>query len=130
MRRTNMILIATCLVVCVLTAALVGCSSQGKYLVTMCVSKQTPTSFSMEYESFDGYRIYKFTLKKTTEVNLRFETVKGKLSCHITDEDGEVMYDQEDVASGGFGVNYPKGTYTVRLTADHHQGSFSFYWDE
>lgn len=130
MKRTNMILIATCLVVCVLTAALVGCSSQGKYLVTMCISKQTPTSFSMEYESFDGYRIYKFTLKKTTEVNLRFETVKGKLSCLITDEDGEVMYDQEDVASGGFGVNYPKGTYTVRLTADHHQGSFSFYWDE
>lgn len=130
MKRTNMILIATCLVVCVLTAALVGCSSQGKYLVTMCISKQTPTSFSMEYESFDGYRIYKFTLKKATVVTMDFVTKGGKLDCSVVDQDGDEVYEQEDVLSYSIDMTYPKGTYTVRLTADHHEGSFSFSWDE
>jgi len=97
-------------------------------LVTMSVSKETPTSFSMEYESFDGYRIYRFELTKTTNVDIRFETISGRLDVLVNKGD-EVFYQQDDVR-GGFGLSFPKGKYTVRLTGDHHQGSFSFDWTE
>lgn len=124
--------IVACIVIVIMTLCSVvfaaGCEATGKYLVVMSVSNQTDTSFSMSYESFDGYRVYKMKLSKTTEVNIRFETESGRLDYSITDEDGEVVLQQDNVSTMGFGINFSRGTYTVRLTADHHKGSYSFSW--
>ena len=129
MKKTIVILLVFALALCtVLPLMVTGCAATGgRYLTTMSVENNTATSFSMQYESFDGYRIYKFKLDKTTEVNIRFETIEGRLDCLIT-RDGETYYESEDIKSSGFGMGFPKGSYTVRMTGDHHKGSFSFDW--
>lgn len=129
--KKRWIIVCVCMVVllAVMPVLVTGCASTGgRYLVTMSVEKQTDTAFSMEYASFDGYRIYKFDLAKTTEVNIRFETESGRLDCLITYRDGEVFYESENIQTSGFGMGFPKGSYTVRMTGDKHRGSFSFDW--
>lgn len=115
-------------VVLVLLACLVACREGNRFRVVMCVSNQTDHSFSMEYESFDGYRYYNMNLKKTATVDIRVETVKGQLDYVIFDEDGEEVNGMNDVGTFGYGFSLPSGKYRVKVTGHEHQGKFSFSW--
>ena len=130
MMKSRILMLTTAVVlVMVLALGAVSCDATGgKYLVKMSVSNETARSFSMEYQDFDGYRVYKMKLSAATEVNIRFVTVSGRLDYRITDAKGEVILEQENVTDMGFGTVFKKGEYTVRLTAEHHQGSYSFSW--
>ena len=119
----------------VLTALLLaicafGCiRSNGSYKVMVCISNQTSDSFYMEYESFDGNKMYIFTVSEGTTLDARFVTKEGKLTCRITDKSGTEYYKSDDVQTGETTVTLDKkGEYRVILHGDDHSGGFWFSW--
>lgn len=118
------------LVVLLLAVCAVGCiRSTGHYVTTMCISNQTKSAFSMEYESLDGYKTYYFTVDEGTELSAEFVTDQGRLSCVICDKKGNEYYRNEDVKTGKETVKLgEKGEYSVRIDAEKHGGAFYFSW--
>lgn len=107
-----------------------GCiRSTGHYRTTMCISNQTKTAFSMEYDSLDGDKTYTFDVEKDTVLDVKFVTEKGTLSCVVTDKSGKEYYRNDNVQTENLTIKLGgKGDYSVALTAKNHKGSFSFSW--
>ena len=115
------VLIAVCSFGCIRTT--------GHYRTTMCISNQTNTSFSMQYDSLDGDKKYTFDVGAGTVLDVKFETEKGNLTCVVTDKSGKEYYRNDDVQTEDLTIELgEKGTYSVMVTAKGHKGSFSFSW--
>jgi len=108
----------------------VACSSYGRYTVLMSVENNTATSCSMQYQKFDGYRVYRFSVAEVRTFEAHFSTESGTLDYVVTDGSGEVVFEREDVGNVGFASSISPGQYTVRVTGHAHCGSFSFDWKE
>lgn len=125
MKKALIVLLAVLLAACAF-----GCiRTTGKYRTTMCVSSQTDSGFSMDYEYFDGHKTYTFNAPEGTVLNVRFATDGGELSCVITDKKGKEYYRNEAVETGETTVELgQKGEYSVALVANGHSGAFYFSW--
>ena len=122
--------IALVFLVALLALCAFGCiRTTGHYRTTMCISNQTNSAFSMEYESLDGDRTYTFDVEKDTVLNVKIVTEKGTLSCVVTDKGGKEYYRNDDAQTEEFTVELgEKGRYSVAMTAKDHKGSFSVSW--
>ena len=115
------VLIAVCSFGCIRTT--------GHYRTTMCISNQTNTSFSMQYDSLDGEKTYTFDVDAGTVLDVKFVTEKGTLTCVVTDKKGKEYYRNDEVQTEDLTIKLDdKGTYSVAITAKKHKGSFSFSW--
>ena len=107
-----------------------GCiSSSGKYLTKFCISNQNKTSFSMSYDSFDGYKVYSVKFEENSVIKIDFTTESGQLDCKIEDNAGNILYQKENTETLQDTLTIENnGKYKITLTAENHKGSFSFDW--
>ena len=120
--------VLTVFFVLLLLVCAVGCiRSTGHYRTILSISNQTSDSFYMKYESFDGEKKYSFSVKENAVLDVDFVTESGKLSCTVTDSDGNEYYKNEDVQTEKISISLgKKGRYSVCLRAEEHKGSFDF----
>ena len=98
----------------------------------MSVSTETGESFSMRYMEFDGMKQYRLRTKQdNTIVRVDVESISGTLSLKVTSAGNrdELVFYKENLESGSFTFTVPeKGSYTVTMTADEHEGSYALDW--
>lgn len=98
----------------------------------MSVSNETGESFSMRYMKFDGMKQYRLRTKQDdTIVRVDVESISGTLSIKVTSAGNcdELVFYKENLESGSFTFTVPeKGSYTVTMTADEHEGSYALDW--
>ncbi len=83
------------------------------------------------YEYLDGFRQREVILSETGEHSFSIETHtnSGTFSLNIKDSDGKTIYTGNEHAPSSFQVRTEgEGTYTVRVDAIKHNGSFSIKW--
>ena len=98
----------------------------------MSVSTETGESFSMRYMEFDVMKQYRLRTKQdNTIVRVDVESISGTLSLKVTSAGNrdELVFYKENLESGSFTFTVPeKGSYTVTMTADEHEGSYALDW--
>lgn len=98
----------------------------------MSVSTETGESFSMRYMEFDGMKQYRLRTKQdNTIVRVDVESISGTLSLKVTSAGNrdELVFYKENLENGSFTFTVPeKGSYTVTMTADEHEGSYALDW--
>jgi hypothetical protein len=116
-----------------LLLAILGCS-KGSYWVIHGEEWNSGTRFSMTYDRFNGFKEKVFTVEEgeTIEVVVQFVTISGTLDISIcrNDDSDTCFYEGNDVPTSTFTVTLSEsGTYTIRVEAQRHSGSYSFYWN-
>ncbi|QSX05531.1 PPC domain-containing protein [Sedimentibacter sp. zth1] len=119
-------------VMLVLILFLCGCSG-GSYITTKSVEKNNANEMSMKYEKFKGYKYYKLKVKEGEEiiVTVDIKTENGKISAYIAKDDDveNAVYRGTNIPTSNFTVSITEsGTYTIRVDAVNHKGSYSFKW--
>ena len=115
----------------VMLFSLVSCtSSEGSYIVRMCVSTQNDTSFSMNYDYFDGYKKYTIEAKAGSDLRFIIKTNSGQISLKIEDYDHDIIFEKENMnPTSGYFTLEKGGKYMITITAVEHSGSLEFAWD-
>lgn len=109
---------------------LVGCTVSHGTLKNS-IENDSSHRISATYDKFDGYKKTTLEVESDEEktVNVDIETKKGELDLTITDEDGNAVYEEEDLETSTFDVTLDKeGKYTIRVDADNHSGSYDINW--
>ena len=132
-RRKPSALLPLWLCLFLLSAGLAGCSQpQGGVLAVNCVSQQNSTSFSARYDLLSGEKKYEIRVNpgETLALRLNVTTEEGSLAASVSLPGQEPAYTGNALGNTSFTVYLREsGTYTVRLTAEKHRGSYSFAWD-
>lgn len=87
------------------------------------VGNEGYSNWTGRYSSLDG-TMKKSIHPKTDMLHIEVKTDKGTISIEIQDADGNVIFDEHDIGTGSFDVAV-SGKVAVKITADHHKGSFS-----
>ena len=92
----------------------------------------TPTRMSMLYDRFTGHRQTKITVKdEPITVKVNIVTEKGDIDAYIARDNDKAgsVYEGNSIPTSSFTVtlNEP-GSYTLRVDANNHTGSYSFFW--
>ena len=80
------------------------------------------SSWSGHYVLLDG-TMQKSVYADGDTLDVAVETQSGTISIAITDTAGNVIFDEQDIGTESFAVE-ASGKVVVRITADHHKGSF------
>ena len=67
--------------------------------------------------------IYEFVRKQA----LKSHCQDRKVGCVITDENGQVIYDQQGIETSDFEIEI-SSKVTVKISGEEHKGSFSLSW--
>jgi len=121
-------------VIAILSACIcfAGCNQEdikltGDVLSVNCKTTATKTGFSSEHDLLRGERQYTINIKEKTTMNVKVESKDGSISAKMTDKDGNVIFEKTDIETESFSFEIPaKGRYTVDITAEDHEGSYSF----
>lgn len=108
-----------------------GCTS-GSYTVINSSELNTPTKMSMSYEKFSGYKQTHIKVKngETVQVKVHIVSESGSIDAYIAKDNGTKYYEGNDIKTSSFTVKLTEeGTYTVRVDAKKHSGSYSFSWE-
>ena len=87
------------------------------------VGSEGYSSWSGRYSSLDG-TMKKNIHPKADVLNIEVKTEAGTISIEIEDADGNRIFDESNIGTASFLVDV-SGKVTVKIVADHHQGSFS-----
>ncbi len=109
-----------------------GCTS-GSYTVKNGNENNTLTKMSMNYDDFNGHKQTKIKVGSNEAVDVRVNIVtdSGSIDAYITKDDNieNSEYKGNEISTSDFTVKLSEeGTYTVRVDAKHHSGSYSFSW--
>lgn len=80
-------------------------------------------NWSGRYRSLDG-TMKKWIHPETDVLHIEVRTDEGIISMEIQDVDGNVIFDEYDIGTASFDVAV-SGKVVVKITAEHHKGSFS-----
>lgn len=128
------------LILLVLTSALYGCT-YNKEIINMPLNQEvlvdsseetTPTSITMSYDSFTGYRIKTIELDacETCEVFVDIVSEDGAIDISITDNNGESYYEGNSIPTSNFSVLLAGDkSYTLKVKTLNHIGSFNIQWN-
>ena len=88
------------------------------------IEHATKTEWSIEYMFCDGFmqRTMK-TAEGETAIDVIVESEEGILGITITDEDGNVFFDEKNIQTGSYKVDVT-GKYVVRAEMEEHKGGF------
>lgn len=130
-RRKSLLWIA-CGVAAVMLLCLVlgsGIATSGSDLRVGWVENNTADSWTARYALHDGSRQRTVnTDGEPSVIAVDILSVSGELGLTVTDEQGTVLFSQQDIETSSFEIPIP-GRATVKITGDDHKGSFSLSWD-
>jgi hypothetical protein len=115
----------------IVSLGLVGCS-KGMDIKIGAFENNTSTKMSCSYSKFDGVDEDKITVEEgeTVIVSVAIETKDGSIDAYIINEKDEYEYEGHDVPTSSFTVTLSEaGTYTMKVDANNHKGSYSFTWE-
>ena len=121
---------AVCVLLLVMVFALTGCT-KGSSVLLESVEMSEADSWSISYKKFNGYKEREVNLTGDEEHSFFVEvtTNSGNLALSISNEDGTTLYTGNKMPSSTFEVKAKSAEkYTIRFTADNHQGSWSVKW--
>jgi hypothetical protein len=125
--------ISSILSLLVITSLISGCTT-GSGSTLKSTELNTSTKMSMTYEKFTGYRQTKISVGENNPVTVRVNIVteNGELDAYIAKDNNRESssYEGNNVPTSSFTVTLSEpGTYTIRVDAKNHSGSYSFTWD-
>lgn len=91
----------------------------------MFFSNEGRSYWHANYQYFDGYMQRNLWVDEDGVLEIDIETDEGILALEIKDEDGNIIYTEENVGTKEFELEV-SGRVTIRLEADGHEGSFDF----
>lgn len=80
--------------------------------------------WSASYSMLDGFLSRKLYPQEEDSYRIEIHTESGSISVEMIDKDGNIFFSEYDMPSGSFPVTL-NGTTKVKITADHHRGSFA-----
>ncbi len=128
------------IILIVLTSVLSGCTYD-KEVINMSLNQEvlvdsseeaTPTSITMSYDSFTGYRIKTIDLDEceACEVFVDIVSENGDIDLSITDDTGESYYEGKSIPTSNFSVSLASSkSYTLKVKTLKHIGSFNIQWN-
>lgn len=82
-------------------------------------------SWTASYSMLDGKLKHTIHPKDTQgTIHVEVVTEDGSISVEMKDADGNVIFDEDDIATSTFNVNI-SGKVVIRIKADKHKGSFN-----
>lgn len=116
----------------ILMLSLCACS-KGSYTVLVGDETNQPTEKAMGYQTFNGYKSYDFAVKEGEEVTIHVSIVteEGEINAYIAKDNDvkQAVYQGNAIPTSDFTVTIKEsGTYTIRVDAKQHKGSYSFTW--
>lgn len=113
-------------------SALTGCT-YGSGAIKNGSELNTPTKMSMTYDVFNGHKETQINVKegRPVEITVSFVTEKGAIDAYIAKENNtkNCSYEGHTIPTSSFTVKLKEeGSYTIRVNAKNHSGSYSFSW--
>ena len=105
-----------------------GCSS---YIQIGAVENNTKHEFYGSYYKFSGTKEKSLTVKEgeSKVVTVDIVTKKGSIDVSIYSDKDHKQYEGMAIATSNFTVTLSEpGTYTIKLDASDHKGSYKFKW--
>lgn len=109
-------------VVILLAVTKLGYSSTRSAVRIGYVGSETPSYWSGSYYSLNG-TMEKTIRPKNGKLTIQTETQEGSLSVTVTDDKGEVLFQEQDMGTKVEQLAV-EGKVRIRLIAKKHQGSF------
>ena len=105
-----------------------GVAPTGSGLQMGWVESNTRDHWSATYAFHDGYQQRTINADgKPTLLKVEIVSSSGELGMTVTDESGNVIFDQQGIATSSFEIEV-SGKATVTITGEEHKGSFSLSW--
>jgi hypothetical protein len=119
-------------VVFILIITLVSCNL-GSYVIVNGTESNDSHTMSMTYEKFNGYRSAEIKVEEGVPFTISVDIVtsSGNISAYIAKDNDKAnaAYAGNDIKTSHFTVTFSEpGTYTIRVDADKHSGSYKFTW--
>ena len=90
----------------------------------MYVSSEGRSSWSATYQYFDGFQQRNFWVENGEDtIQMVVATEKGAIAIEIKDSEGNVIFSEENMATGEYEVE-ASGKVTIRIEAEEHKGGF------
>lgn len=121
---TSAILIALIIIACIAAANFLGIGTMRSATRIGYVEHDGWRNWSASYTMLDGKM--KHTIRpKDSQKMLHIEVVTedGSISIEITEKDGNVIFDEDNIENTTYDVNV-SGKVVVHIEADKHKGSF------
>ena len=123
MRKTHFLVFA-CVV---LLAVAAGCQSQAFEGNRTAGENQ----FILDYSFLDKTETHTMDLMQGTDVNVKIESLSGRIDVVVSDAYGKELYRGNDASSGSFLLEIPEtGAYTFSVTGSRAEGSVAFAVEE
>lgn len=120
-KRTTVLLLVL-VAVAAIAAIACGITSTRSAMRVGYAGNEGRSSWSGHYVLLDG-TMQKSVYADGDTLDVAVETQSGTISIAITDTAGNVIFDEQDIGTESFAVE-AAGKVVVRITADHHKGSF------
>lgn len=91
----------------------------------MFFSNEGRDYWNAEYQYFDGFMQRTLWMEEPDVLHVGIETDEGNLKLVITDENGEIIYSEENVETKEFELEV-SGKVSVFLETEGHKGGFTF----
>ena len=128
--RKDWIWICGCVIAVVIFVVILrsGVAPTGSGLQMGWVESNTRDHWSATYAFHDGYQQRTInTDGEPTVLEVEIVSSSGEIGMMITDENGNVIYDQQGIETSSFEIEI-SGKVTVKITGEDHRGSFSLSW--
>lgn len=114
----------------ILLLGLCSCN-MGSYTTILSVETDNSSEKAMKYQKFNGYKTYTFKADEGEEVTVAVSVTSesGSLSAYIAKggDKANAVYEGNGIPTSEFTVTISEsGTYTIRVDAENHKGSYSF----
>ncbi|MHC1750622.1 MAG: hypothetical protein AB9856_20315 [Cellulosilyticaceae bacterium] len=113
----------------------VGGCTKGSSFILSGDETNTPTQMAMTYKRFSGFKQTDIKVKKGEPLTVKvgIVTQKGHLDAYIAKDNDlqNCQYQGTNLSTSSFEVTLTEeGTYTIRVDANKHTGSYSFSWEK
>lgn len=128
--RKDWIWICGCVIAVVIFVIILrsGVAPTGSGLQMGWVESNTRDHWSATYAFHDGYQQRTInTDGEPTVLEVEIVSSSGEIGMMITDENGNVIYDQQRIETSSFEIEI-SGKVTVKITGEDHKGSYSLSW--
>ena len=128
--RKDWIWICGCVIAVVIFVIILrsGVAPTGSGLQMGWVESNTRDHWSATYAFHDGYQQRTInTDGEETVLEVEIVSSSGEIGMMITDENGNVIYDQQRIETSSFEIEI-SGKVIVKITGEDHKGSYSLSW--
>lgn len=119
------VLIIVIVVVLIAAANFLGIGTMCSAIRIGYVGNDGLRNWTASYSMLDGKLKHTIHPKDTQRtIHIEVVTENGSISIEIKDADGNMIFDEDNIATSSFDINI-SGKVVIRIEADKHKGSFS-----